>query len=54
MQRSATESYKNLLIKRHESRNQELRHERIAEADRLEELKKMLQSKVEAAENQAA
>jgi hypothetical protein len=54
MQRSAVEKYKKLLIKRHESRNQELRHERVAEAERLEGLKKMLQSKVEATENQAA
>jgi hypothetical protein len=46
MQRANVNEYAPPLSKRHESRNEELRHERKTEDVRLESLKKTLQTKI--------
>jgi hypothetical protein len=56
MPRSISVAHKPVHPKRHESRNQELRQERVGEARRLDGLKKALEIKVQAGsrETQAA
>ena len=46
MQRPNVKEYAHPLSKCHESRNEELRHERKTEDQRLESLKKTLQAKI--------
>ena len=48
MDRHEIDRYKSLLIKQHEAKAQELRYERKAEMDRLDGLKKFLQTKLDA------
>jgi hypothetical protein len=48
MDRHEIDRYKSLLLKQHEAKAQELRHERRSETERLDGLKKSLQAKLDA------